>query len=313
MDMHRLKHWLLAVVLLASAFGAVAALAPADTRNASAESLRAKAAELREPLARSKFGRPLVLTAKEDHQRLKSEVFAILNHGFSGPELPLVTPTEWCEVLMLPFNTKHCEVAQDAAGTTLTMYVGRKYSTPLEQAFQLSFHYKVVARTRDYVHVTLTADKGPFGTSDYLLHFELAPLDEVHTFLHLVYDYSFGAGARFVMQTYLATVGRNKVGFTLEGVDPGGNPLFIKGMQGVIERNTMRYYLAIEAFLAARAQPAERRTAAMMENYFEYIERFPRQLHEMERAEYLAMKQREYQRMRAASPAQRTASSSPSR
>jgi len=264
---------------------------------------------LREPLARSSFGQPLVLSASEENQRLKSEAYAVLNHGVGGPELPLVSPAEWCEVLMLPFNTKHCVVDQRAGATTLTIYVGRKYSTPLEESYELSFRYQVLARTPNYVHVMLTADKGPFGTSDYLLHFELTPLDEGHSFLHLVYDYSFGTGARLVMQTYLATVGRNKVGFTREGVDPGGQPIYIKGMRGVIERNTMRYYLAIEAFLATRSQPAQRRTAAMMESYFDALERFPRQLHEMDRKEYLAMKQREFQRMRVASPAPRTASS----
>ncbi|MGE5616882.1 MAG: hypothetical protein ACM3X5_08200 [Bacillota bacterium] len=312
MDIHRLKHLLFALILLASAVCAQAALAPADTRNGSAESLRAKAAELREPLARSSFGRPLVLTAKEENQRLTSEAYAVLEHGFAG-DLPLASPNEWCDVLMLTFNTKLCAVGQDAGGTTLTMYVGRKYSTPLDQAFELSFRYRVLARTPNYLHVMLTADKGPFGTSDYVLHFELTPLDDKHSFLHLVYDYSFGTAARLMMQTYLATVGRQKVGFTVEGVEPSGNRIYTKGMRGVIERNTMRYYLAIESYLAARALPPERRTAAMAEAYFDANERFPRQLHEMERGEYLAMKLREYQRMRGASPVPRTASSLPSR
>jgi hypothetical protein len=300
------------IVFLASAFCALAALAPADKRSgADGEALRAKATQLREPLARSTFGRPLLLSAKEDNHRLTSEAYAVLQNGFGGAQLPLADPAEWCDVLMLPFNTKHCEVTSDARGTVLTMYVGRKYSTPLDETFKLSFRYRVAARTPNYVHVMLTADQGPFGTSDYLLHFELTPLDDQHSFLHLTYDYSFGTGARMVMETYLATIGRNKVGFSSQGLDDSGKPVFVKGMRGVIERNTMRYYLAIEAYLAARPLPPERRTATMIEAYFDALERFPLQLHEMERGEYVALKQKEFQRMRSANPARRTASSTP--
>ena len=308
MDMRRVA----LIVFLASAFCVLAALAPADKRSvADSESLRAKATELREPLARSTFGRPLLLTAKEENRHLTSEAYAVLQNGYGGGQLPLADPAEWCEVLLLPFNTKHCEVEANAHGTTLTVYVGRKYSTPLDETFKLSFRYQVLARTPNYVHVMLTADQGPFGTSDYLLHFELTPLDEQHSFLHLTYDYSFGTGARMVMETYLATIGRNKVGFSSQGLDDSGKPVFVKGMRGVIERNTMRYYLAIEAYLAARPLPPERRTARMIEVYFDSLERFPQQLHEMDRGEYMAQKQKEFQRMRSASPARRTASSTP--
>lgn len=65
------------------------------------------------------------------------------------------------------------------------------------------------------------------------------------------------------------------------------------------ERNTMRYYLAIESFLGALTAAPQDRTEKSMQAWFEAVERFPRQLHEMERAEYLEMKRREYARQRA--------------
>ena len=67
-------------------------------------------------------------------------------------------------------------------------------------------------------------------------------------------------------------------------------------MRGVTERNTMRYYLAIESFLGALATPAPGRVEKSMSDWFTAIERYPRQLHEMERGEYLAMKRMEYAR-----------------
>ena len=44
---------------------------------------------------------------------------------------------------------------------------------------------------------------------------------------------------QMAMQTYLATLGRGKSGFTSGGI------------RGEVERNTMRYYLAIDSYLAA--------------------------------------------------------------
>ena len=55
----------------------------------------------------------------------------------------------------------------------------------------------------------------------------------------------------------------------------------------------MRYYLAIDAFLestgAAPAAQLERR----LQTWFAATEQYPRQLHEVDRAEYLKMKRAE--------------------
>ena len=58
----------------------------------------------------------------------------------------------------------------------------------------------------------------------------------------------------------------------------------------------MRYYLAIEAFLGAESAPPQERLEKRLRAWFAAIERYPRQLHEMERGEYLVMKRREYLR-----------------
>jgi hypothetical protein len=98
------------------------------------------------------------------------------------------------------------------------------------------------------------------------------------------------------MQGYLATVGRDKVGFTAIDGHAGGEPHFIGGTRGVVERNTMRYYIAIESYLGALSAPAPERREKSLRDWFASIERFPRQLHEMEQGEYLAMKRNEYSR-----------------
>jgi hypothetical protein len=62
-------------------------------------------------------------------------------------------------------------------------------------------------------------------------------------------------------------------------------------MQGVAERNTMRYFLAIDTFLDTASAPID----ARLRRFHDALERYPAQLHETEQAEYLAMKRRETQ------------------
>ena len=57
------------------------------------------------------------------------------------------------------------------------------------------------------------------------------------------------------MKTSLATIGSGKLGFSQTGKQSSGQPEYIGGMRGVAERNTMRYYLAIDATLGALAKP----------------------------------------------------------
>ena len=58
----------------------------------------------------------------------------------------------------------------------------------------------------------------------------------------------------------------------------------------------MRYYLAIEAFLGALSAPPQARLEKSLHDWFAAIERYPRQLHDLEQSEYLDMKRKEYLR-----------------
>ena len=102
------------------------------------------------------------------------------------------------------------------------------------------------------------------------------------------------------IDAYLGTLGRDKVGFTVVGRLADGQPRHVGGMRGVVERNSMRYYLAIEAFLGARASPGQSRAEKSFRDWVAAIERYPRQLHDMEQGEYLAMKRKEYLRQQPA-------------
>jgi hypothetical protein len=61
----------------------------------------------------------------------------------------------------------------------------------------------------------------------------------------------------------------------------------------------MRYYLAVESYLGSLSQPPGRQFSSRIEHWFDATEQYRRQLHEMDRADYLAMKQSEYARQQA--------------
>jgi hypothetical protein len=105
--------------------------------------------------------------------------------------------------------------------------------------------------------------------------------------------------ARFAMQAYLSTAGANKVGFSVAGKDAQGRPLYIGGVRGVIERNVMRYYLAVEAHLASLSAPPQQQLDKRLQAWFDSAERYARQLHEMDRAQYIALKKADAQQQQA--------------
>ena len=70
-------------------------------------------------------------------------------------------------------------------------------------------------------------------------------------------------------------------------------------MHGMLERNTMRYYLAVEAYLGA---PGKQQLTQRLQDWFTATERYPEQLHELERQAYIEMKLRETSRQNNALP-----------
>jgi len=279
------------VPFLAAALAAAAAVAPPGGSGASGSALLGTYRELADKLAHNPYGQPLHLVAEETDRRVTGDAYAVLGHPFSEAARPLSDATQWCEILLLPFNTKHCEAATESPDLlALTIFVGRKYTTPLERTHRLDFHFDVAERRDDYLRVVLTAPDGPFGTRDYRIVLELVPVGEGRAFLHFGYSYVYGKLARAAMQAYLSTIGAHKVGFTTEGDDEEGHPALVRGMRGVMERNTMRYYLAIEAYLTALEAPAAERPARMIDAWFAAVERYPRQLHELSEQDYISRK-----------------------
>jgi hypothetical protein len=245
------------------------------------------------------FDRPLVLHSVEGARSLQGDVHAVVDHPFTAVSAALGNAREWCEVLILHLNTKHCQRKADAGGKPqIELRIGKKRDQALSAATRVAFAFREVRTAPDYFAVELRAPVGPFDTSDYGILLEAVPLEAGRrTFVHMGYSFGFGAMSRMAMQLYLSTLGRDKVGFTVVGSpQPEASPQHVAGMRGLVERNTMRYYLAIDAYLHALDAPPGERLERRLAEWFDATERYARQLHEVDRAAYLAMKRREYQR-----------------
>jgi hypothetical protein len=265
----------------------------------SAVLLSARYEALRGELSQNPYRRPIYMESSEISGGVSGDVFAIVDYPFSTTEGALTGPEQWCDILILHLNTKFCRVSKAGPGKVLNVAIGRKFDQPLDKAYRVDFAFDVVAGTPNYLKVKLDADTGPLSTRNYRIALEAIPLESGRSFIHLTYSYTYGLAGRLALQTYLGTVGSRKVGFTVVGTQSDGKPRHVGGLRGVVERNSMRYYLAIEAFLGAISVSPPARFEKRLHDWFDAVERYPLQLHEMERSDYLAMKRKEYLRQQA--------------
>jgi len=286
---------------LLGAAGAHAALdatsAPALAQG-QAQELRDQYATLTDELQRNAFGRPLVLRSHQAGEHVSGEVFAVVDHSFDTLRARLSNAQQWCDVLLLHINTKSCRAGPGTASTSrLTAHFGKKTEQQLADAAQVDFTYRLVAESGQYLHVSMHAGNGPMATSNYEITLQAVALDARRSFIRFVYAYDVGFAGQLAMKVYLATAGRDKVGFSVEPGQGDRADAPVDGLRGVVERNAMRYYLAIDATLdTAAVSPRERQREETLNAWFTATERYKRQLHELERDEYLAIKRAEFRR-----------------
>lgn len=281
---------LLAAMLTAFGSATVRAEGPVQSP---AQRLQARHESLRDALADSPFRRPVLLQSSAQEDAPRGEVDAVVRHPFGPAAEALRQPASWCALLLLQSNIKRCEVLDEGGRSRLRLAVARRHADPVEDAQAVTFDWRVSSARPDHLSVQLLAPEGPVGTRNYSVRFEAAPVGAERMFVRFAYAYEPGFAARMATSAYLATSGRHKVGFSIVGRDEAGRPLRVGGIQGIAERNTMRYYLAIETFLDSLAAPAPQRLERRLRQFHAALERYPAQLHEMDLPAYLAMKQRE--------------------
>ncbi|MDJ0833364.1 MAG: hypothetical protein QNJ69_07545 [Gammaproteobacteria bacterium] len=251
----------------------------------------------RDDITHNAFGLPLSLASVEQDDLLQGQVLGIIEHDYATARAIFTRPDHWCDTLLLHLNTKACTY-QNASATRIDLFSGRKFYQPIKKAKPISLDFAIIDNRDDFVRVQLHGAKGPLGTSDYAIELSAMALpstkagtaDQQRSLLRLRFSYRTTWLARQMMNLYLSQMARDKVGFTI--VDQHQQPpVYIGGLQGIIERNTMRYYLAIHTRLDGVKHAHSMHQ--QFSRWFDATEKYHRQLHEVSKTDYLQAKQRE--------------------
>lgn len=235
-------------------------------------------------------GTHINLASTEQDDLLSAEVNSILHTPFETVAAALSQASNWCQVLPLHFNIKACTYENQKEGEVLTIYSGRKIYEHPEDSYEMAYQFEIVRQDDSQLSLLLKADHGPMSSSDYRIELEVLRVEE-GTLLHIHSSYKPSWLSSMLTSTYLSTVGRNKVGFSR--IEEEGESRPVQGIKGIIERNVMRYQLAIKAFLDKQSLPEATRHEATLISWFKQNDSYP-QLHEMDEAEYLEIKREEW-------------------
>ena len=287
------------VAALALVLGLAAALpaarAEAAPHAANAAALHARFAALQDRLASNPFQRPLVLESAQSAGDLKGDVYALVDQRYAAVAPALRSADQWCDILILHLNVKGCQAS--AAPQPMLTLDRRQEVRPADRR-HLPDRVRVPRRCAGPgLSAGAAARRQRPARHPRLPHPARGGADRRQdSFIHMSYSYGYGLAARMAMQAYLATVGRDKVGFSVARHQPDGEPVYVGGVLGLVERNTMRYYLAIESYLDAARLPAPQQLERRLLDWHAGTDRYARQLHEIDQADYLAMKRREIAR-----------------
>jgi len=289
------------MALAAATLAAVCGAQPIDTAGAVA-ALRARHDELRPQLIDNAFHRPLYLSSSESGDHVEGDAYAELDQPFAAFAPAFKSAVRVCDVLFLHLNVRSCQALPASAGDALVLTVGPKRDVAPGMVYRMVYSLRIEAEGPDYLRLSLRASSGPLATRDYHVVIEAIALDGERSFVHCRYAYGYGNLAKMAMKIYLATAGRSKVGFSVVDRTADGRPVYVGGERGSLERNAMRYYLAVIAYVGAPPGPPRQQTEQRLRAWFQLTERYAVQLHELELNEYLDEKHRELRRQSVAQP-----------
>ncbi|MEN8169233.1 MAG: hypothetical protein ABFS08_03335 [Pseudomonadota bacterium] len=247
--------------------------------------------KLKNGLSSTLPGTHISLTSSEQSKELSAEVSSILHHPFEMVAGALAEVESWCQFMPLHFNIKACTNETRNGEDFLTLYSGRKsYQSP-EDSYKMDYRYKIIQHDEKQLSLRLNAEQGPANTHDYRIEIDALRVEE-GTVLRIYSAYQPSLLSSILTRGYLTTLGRDKVGFSR--IEQDGESHLVQGIRGIIERNVMRYHLAIDTFLSTQALPETTRHKAALASWFRQNDGYHQQLHEMEQADYLKIKHREW-------------------
>lgn len=236
----------------------------------------------------------LRIQSHEQDRRLRVDVYGIVNQPYPRVAEALSRPAAMCDFLILNMNVKTCTYEQAGRRSYITIYVAGKSYAPLYRTLEIEPYFELQKKGRNYLKVLVASREENWGMKEYSVFVEASPYGKA-TLVRFSSTYFASRINKIATTVYLKTFARNKVGFTVIGHNEQGLPEYVRGMQGVIERNAVRSYLALQAYLETANAPAELRFESRLRRWFKLTDVYKRQLHEMHWQSYLLNKRREYQ------------------
>lgn len=254
----------------------------------SADDLAAHYRELTANIESNPFNAPVAVQSGEQGDTVSAEVHGVLDQPFAVVADVLGEAQSWCSFMTLSLHIKAC--TWTPATSTITLYVGTKdYQTP-DEAYEVQYRFKA-NREPEHIVVELDSSHGPMGAKRNRIAVEAMSMNG-ETILHFTSSIEMSTVSRLATATYLATLGRHRIGFSM--VEDGeGKKTPVKGVKGMIERNAMRYYLALQTHIEQRKEPETLRFERSINAWFDLTERYHDQLYEVSREKYIENKKSE--------------------
>jgi len=236
---------------------------------------------------------PFTISSTEQGNLLAAHVLMKIPVSYADFRKHLSKHRLWCEFLILHLNIKSCITERQQGQYILILFAGRKHYQPPEITYRLEYRFQLIDNRDGYFEVVMDAPKGPLSTTNYRIHVQAIPYQN-ETVMALGLNYTQSFISRAATYSYLNTLGRNKVGFSLDSSTTADAPVYVAGVKGVIERNVMRYFLALVSYLQAEKHVEPDSFRRLLIDWYQATEQYHRQLYEYEEETYVQAKQKEY-------------------
>ena len=263
---------------------ALLAPAPADAmRGAQAPGLRAKYAALEPQLRNSQFQGPLYLDSVETRAAARATSMAWSSIPSPASSAALAKPANWCDILILHLNIKYCRGNAGPGYPAGGAGRAAKYDQPVTEASLLAFAWRAVAATprvpgrRARRPRAARSERATIGSCWRRCRSRAAAPSSTWAMRSAT-----AALGQLAMSTYLATIGRDKVGFT-PAARPIGGSRATSAEPGAWPSATpcATTWRSTPSWRALSAPPAEQLENAGWRHWFAATEKYPAQLHEM--------------------------------
>jgi len=262
-----------------------------DSSRSGPESLLDKYHEIEKELENNSGPVPFHIESSVDTNASHVDIYGTIKYPFEMVQNEFLVPTNWCDIVLPHLNVRACTYKEVNATWLLNIYNVTEFSEPLKDAYQMKFVYRVSELQPVYFNIALTAHEGPSHTKDHQFGLEAIPLEKNRTFIHLRYSFGYSALTFLLMKLF----GGSKIGFSITGTDSAGNPVYVEGLRGEVERDVVCYYLAILAYLDTLEAPSDQRFERRTGQWYDLMARFKEQLSEMKKEAYLTYKSRDWQ------------------